>query len=302
MIRSTISALVISAAFASAAFAGQEIKEAKAAPAGPPAAPACANPDALGVVRTVEIDTTSGPAFGFEQYKVYDFLEPKEVVLTFDDGPQVNTTKAILEALAHECTKAIFFSIGKMALGMPEIIREVVKAGHTVGTHTWSHADLRRKKEPKEAIDEIERGVSAVSRAVGSPVAPFFRFPFLADSQATMTHLSGRNIAVFSMDVDSFDFKNRDADKVVKVVMEKLEKKGKGIVLMHDIQPHTAKALPALLAALKAGGYKIVHVKAKGKVTTLADYDALIEKDVKGLPAAGSEKPISSIIRTVPNE
>src|SRR5262245_24556149 len=98
----------------------------------------CANPDALGVSRTVEIDSTGGPGFGFEHYKAYDFLVLKEVVLTFDDGPQVNTTHAILEALANQCTKATFFSIGKMAAGMPEILREVAKAGHAIGTHTWS--------------------------------------------------------------------------------------------------------------------------------------------------------------------
>src|SRR5262245_19606786 len=111
---------------------------------------ACPDPSKLGVARTVEIDTTGGPGFGFEHYKAYDFLRLKEVVLTFDDGPQVNTTHAILDALAQHCTKAIFFSIGKMALGLPEIIRDVAKAGHTIGTHTWSHADVRKLKDDKE--------------------------------------------------------------------------------------------------------------------------------------------------------
>ena len=286
---------------ATSAFAADPQKTAKAAVAPPPPpAPACANANALGISRTVEIDTTGGPGFGLEQYKAYDFLEPKEVILTFDDGPQVNTTKAVLEALANHCTKATFFSIGKMAVGLPELIREVAKAGHTIGTHTWSHADLRRMKDPKAAISEMERGLSGVTRAVGAPVAPFFRFPFLADSPEMLAHLASRNIAVFSMDVDSFDFKFRNADQVVKLVLEKLEKKGKGIVLMHDIQPHTAKALPKLLDELKSNGYKIVHVTAKSHADTLAEYDTLIEKDVKGLPAPGAEKATSSIVRTVP--
>ena len=286
---------------ATSAFAADPQKAAKAAAAPPPPpAPACANANALGISRTVEIDTTGGPGFGLEQYKAYDFLEPKEVILTFDDGPQVNTTKAVLEALANHCTKATFFSIGKMAVGLPELIREVAKAGHTIGTHTWSHADLRRMKDPKAAISEMERGLSGVTRAVGAPVAPFFRFPYLADSPEMLAHLASRNIAVFSMDVDSFDFKFRNGDQVVKLVLEKLEKKGKGIVLMHDIQPHTAKALPKLLDELKSNGYKIVHVTAKSHADTLAEYDALIEKDVKGLPAPGAEKATSSIVRTVP--
>ncbi|MCC7253926.1 polysaccharide deacetylase family protein [Hyphomicrobium sp.] len=291
---------------ATAAFAGDSSKapqaaeapsETSALPEGPKTA--CANPDALGVARTVEIDTTGGPGFGMEHYKAYDFLQDKEVVLTFDDGPQVNTTKAILDALDEQCTKAIFFSLGKMALGLPEIIRDVAQRGHTVGTHTWSHQDLRKKSD-QEAKDEIEKGISGVRRAVGGPISPFFRYPYLRDSQVTLAYLASRNIAMFSTDTDSFDFKRQTPEKLVENIMKRLEKRGKGMVLMHDIQPHTAKAMPGLLTALKAGGYKVVHMRAKDELKTLAEYDKLIEKDVKGLPAAGSERPLSSVVRTVP--
>jgi peptidoglycan/xylan/chitin deacetylase (PgdA/CDA1 family) len=257
----------------------------------------CANPNALGVARTVEIDTTGGPGFGFEHYKAYDFLVLKEVVLTFDDGPQVGTTPAILDALAHHCTKATFFSIGKMAAGLPEIIRSVAQAGHTVGTHTWSHQDLNKMKNEADWKAEIEKAVSAVHRAVGGPIAPFFRYPYLRDSKDTLAHLASRNIAVFSTDIDSFDFKFK-SDQLVKSVMGKLDKKGKGIVLMHDIQPGTAKAVPQLLDALKAGGYKVVHMKPRFELKTIAEYDTMIEKDMRGM-AAGADRPLSSVIRTV---
>lgn len=310
--RQTLSALLVMIAGATAHAADTP----KAAP--PPAKPAaaaaatetsalptppkstCSNPDALGVARTVEIDTKGGPGFGFEHYKAYDFLQEKEVVLTFDDGPQVRTTKAILDALDAQCTKAIFFSLGKMALGLPEIIRDVAHRGHTVGTHTWSHQDMRKKSD-QEAKDEIEKGVSGVRRAVGGPISPFFRYPYLRDSATTLAYLQSRNIAMFSTDVDSFDFKRQTADQLVKSTMARLDKKGKGVLLMHDIQPHTAAAMPALLAALKTGGYKVVHMKAKDELKTLAEYDAMIEKDVKGLPSAGSERPLSSVVRTVPS-
>ena len=265
----------------------------------PAAVPGCANPNALGVSRTVEIDTKGGPGFGMEHYKAYDFLQPKEVVLTFDDGPQKFSTGMVLAALAEQCTKATFFSIGKMALGYPEIIREVAKAGHTIGTHTWSHQALAKLKTSKEGMDEIERGISAVKRAVGGPISPFFRFPTLKDTPEAVAYLGKRNIAMFSTDIDSFDFKPQPAENIVKVVMAKLEKNGKGIVLMHDIHKTTAKALPVLLAALKDKGYKIVHLKAKSEVATLAEYDAAIEKDAKGLPQAGSERPVASIVKTI---
>jgi peptidoglycan-N-acetylglucosamine deacetylase len=259
---------------------------------------ACPNTSALGVARTVEIDTTGGPGFGFEHYKAYDFLRLKEVVLTFDDGPQVGYTHAVLEALAAHCTKATFFSIGKMAAGLPEIIRDVAAAGHTIGTHTWSHANLSTMKNEADWKAEIEKGASAVKRAVGGPIAPFFRYPVLKDSKETLAHLAGRNMAVFSADIDSFDFKFRDAEGFAKSVIDRLEKKGKGILLFHDVQPVTAKALPKVLAELKAKGYRIVHMRAKAELKTLAEYDALIEKDVKGL-AAGHDRPVSSVVRTV---
>ncbi|MBN8910550.1 MAG: polysaccharide deacetylase family protein [Rhizobiales bacterium] len=295
--RTTLSMLFVLFATAAAAQDAQTAPETSALPEAPKQS--CTNPDALGVARTVEIDTTGGPGFGMEHYKAYYFLQPKEVVITFDDGPQVRTTKAILDALDEQCTKAIFFSLGKMALGLPEIIRDVAHRGHTVGTHTWSHQDLRKKSD-QEAKDEIEKGISGVRRAVGGPIAPFFRYPYLRDSQATLAHLASRNIAMFSADVDSFDFKRQTAEKLVENIMKKLEKNGKGILLMHDIQPHTAKAMPALLAALKTGGYKVVQMKAKDDLKTLAEYDKMIEKDVKGLPASGSERPLSSVVRTVP--
>src|SRR5581483_9060759 len=210
--------------------------------------------------RTVEIDTTGGPGFGFEHFKQLDFLRDKEVVLTFDDGPWV-TTPAVLKALAEECVKATFFSIGKHATYYPEILRKVAAAGHTVGSHTWSHADLS-KKTPEEAKEEIEKAISAVKWALeDAQEAPFFRFPALRHPPEMVTYLGERNIAIFSTDLDSFDFKIKKPEQVVKSVMTKLQKHGKGIVLMHDFQHATSLALPELLAQLKAGGYKIVFMR-----------------------------------------
>lgn len=264
------------------------------------AEPAKCGADTLGVARTVEIDTAGGPGFGFEHYKAHDFLQMKEVVFTFDDGPLPSHTRTILKALAEQCTKATFFPVGKLAVGYPEVLREVAAGGHTIGAHTFSHIDLG-KAAPDKAKDEIERGFSAVKRGAGTGTAPFFRYPFLRDSKDTLSHLGGRNIAIFSTDIDSFDFKVQAPENIVKTVMSKLDKRGKGILLMHDIQPATAKALPMLLKELKAKGYKVVHMRPKDQVKTLAEFDALIEKDVKGLPAAGSEKATSSVVKTIPN-
>src|SRR5690606_29385674 len=154
----------------------------------------CDNPNALGVSRVIEIDTDSGPGFGFEHFKAYDFLKEKEVVLTFDDGPWPGNTPAVLKALADQCTKAMFFVIGKHASWHPEILKQVVAAGHTVGTHTWSHVDLSRKTF-EEAKAEIEKGISAASISLGNkPVQPFFRFPALRHPPELVKYMADRHI------------------------------------------------------------------------------------------------------------
>jgi peptidoglycan/xylan/chitin deacetylase (PgdA/CDA1 family) len=258
----------------------------------------CANPDAIGVARTIEIDTTGGPGFGFEHFRQHDFLRNKEVVLTFDDGPWQETTPRVLEALAKHCTKAIFFPIGKHASYYPEILKKVAEAGHSIGSHTWSHIDLSKKGVKfEDAKAEIEKGVSAVRAAVGGPTAPFFRFPALRHPPELVTYVGERNIAIWSTDMDSFDFTMRTPEKVIKAIMTKLEKHGKGIVLMHDFQKHTAEALPDLLKELKAGGYKIVHVRAKAPIETIAMYDEMLIKEQK-LPTV-SQRPTASVIREV---
>src|SRR5579871_2433561 len=285
-----------------AAPAGAPGPAAAAAPAGTPAAvklPPCNNPDALGVGRVVEIDTTGGPGFGFEHFKQMDFLRDHEVVLTFDDGPWPENTPAVLKALANECTTGIFFSIGKHATYYPEILKQVAAAGHTIGTHTWSHATLTNKKLTEDQRkEEIEKGFSAVKWALGGVApAPFFRFPALQHPPEMVTYLGTRNIAMFSCDLDSFDFKARNAQAVIDVTMKKLDKLGKGIILMHDFHKHTAEALPALLRKLKAGGYKVVRMIPKAPVQTLPQYDEEVLKDAK-LPTVSS-RPVSSVVQTI---
>ena len=267
----------------------------------PPAGPKVAcnnNPDALGVSRVVQIDTTGGPGFGFEHFKQLDFLRDKEVVLTFDDGPWPGNTPAVLKALADQCTTGIFFSIGKHATYHPEILRQVAAAGHTIGAHTWSHANLNNKKlSEAQRKDEIEKGFSAVKWALEASPAPFFRFPALQHPPEMVTYLGERNIAIFSCDIDSFDFKTHKADQVVTNIFKKLDKVGKGIILMHDFQKHTAEALPEVLRRLKAGGYKVVQMKAKAPVQTLAQYDEELKKDTK-LPTVSS-RPVNSVVQTI---
>jgi peptidoglycan/xylan/chitin deacetylase (PgdA/CDA1 family) len=300
---------------------GQTSTTGQSAPGAPPSAPAagsshaaatetgagggnaikgCDKPGALGLSRVVEIDTTGGPAFGFEHFKQYDFLRDHEVVLTFDDGPWPVNTPAVVKALTDECAKATFFEIGEHATWHPEISKMVAAAGMTVASHTWSHKDLARNPYAdniEQAKQEIELGVSAVHWAVDGPIAPFFRFPDLQQPPVLLSYLGQRNIATFSTDIDSFDFRMHRPQQVVESVISKLKKRGKGIVLMHDFQRATSEALPEILRQLKANGFRLVHMVPRAPVTTVAKYDEMFRQQNK--MDVTNTRPESSVVRTI---
>ncbi len=292
-------ALAISTSMSGAAVWAQNAQAPAAMPAPAPAVTVakCDNPSALGIARVVQIDTTGGPGFGFEHFKAYDFLRDHEIVLTFDDGPWPGNTERVLKALAENCTKALFFPIGKHAGYHPEILKQVAAAGHTIGSHTWSHKDLSKLSDD-EAKAEIEKGIAAVSIALGNkPVGPFFRFPALRHPPEMVKYVGTRNIGIFSTDMDSFDFKMRKPQQVIKSVMSKLEKHGKGIILMHDFQHATAEAVPELFKQLKAGGYKVVQVVGKTPVEPLPEYKEIVLKEMGG--GLDEARPMSSVIQTI---
>ena len=260
----------------------------------------CATSRAAWASRIVEIDTTGGPGFGFEHFKQYDFLRDKEVVLTFDDGPWPENTPAVLKALADNCLKATFFEIGEHATWHPEIAKQVAAAGHTIASHTWSHKDLAKNpyaSDIEQAKQEIEMGISALHAAVAGPISSFFRFPALQHPPELLSYLAERNIATFSTDIDSFDFKMHKPEQVIGSVMRKLEKHGKGIILMHDFQRATAQALPELLHQFKDGGYKVVHVVSRSPVTTLSKYDETLAQQDK--LSVNNSRPLSSVVHTI---
>lgn len=243
----------------------------------------CKNPNALGVSRVITVDTKGGPRFGNVQYrnKEQELLKDGEVILTFDDGPLRRHTKAVLAALDAHCTKATFFAVGRMAIADADMLRKVADAGHSIGHHTWSHKN-QKQRSFNNAVAEFELGVSAVTLATGRPTVPFFRFPYLADPFRMKAYLAERNFAIFSIDVDSYDFRTRSGNTMLRNVMSQLKRRRKGIILFHDIQHSTAKGIRSVLDTLKAKGFKIVHLVAKAPAVTLPEYDkeaaVLLEK------------------------
>lgn len=241
-------------------------------------------PGAIGTARQVQIDATGAPRFGHLQYPGPELLKPGEVVLTFDDGPHRQYTRTILDVLSQHCARATFFMVGQRAIGYADMVQEVARRGHTVATHTWSHANQKQLSGEK-AVAELELGISAVQKALGAPAAPFFRFPYLADPASSIAYLKSRNTAIFSIDVDSYDFRTRSPTVVIRNVMNQLKIKGRGIILFHDIQPSTVGALGSLLTDLKAGGYRVVHlVPTRGQVT-VAQFDQRVGAPTRNLAA-----------------
>ncbi len=249
-------------------------------------------PGQIGVSRVVEIDTAKGPRFGLQQYPEHDFLRDREVVLTFDDGPLRRHTQMVLDALAAHCTMATFFMVGQMAVTDPEMVRNVARAGHTVAAHTWSHRNLRASGSAV-AMREVELGFSAVQRALGQPIAPFFRFPYLADSQPMLGHLVSRGIANISIDVDSKDFRTRNPKEMQRNLLNALAPRGKGILLFHDIQYSTAHGIRGLLDELMRRGYRVVHIVPKTTATTVASYDAQAETELARRNKVAAANPMA---------
>ena len=222
----------------------------------------CADdPKTTGLSRTIAIDSTGGKQFGRLQYPETAPLRAKEVVLTFDDGPSPVHTKVILDTLDKYCVKATFFTVGRMAIFSPKVLKLIAKRGHTVATHTWSHPRDLSKLPVEEAKLEIEKGFVASAHALGEPIAPFFRFPGLNDSPELNAYLKSRDISVWSVDVVSGDTTaGMTPEQLLHDTLERLRKMGKGVVLFHDLKAVTAETLDSFLAALKAEGFKIVHI------------------------------------------
>jgi peptidoglycan/xylan/chitin deacetylase (PgdA/CDA1 family) len=226
------------------------------------AGPNCTNnPEVLGTSRIITVRPSDFPRIGTEQYAESLRLKNREVVLTFDDGPVHGHSAKVLDALAAECVKATFFMMGLNVAEAPSLVRRAFDEGHSIGTHTFSHPHLDEMPLEK-AKQEIELGIEAVTEALGkgrSP-APFFRAPYLGINKELEKFLYARGLMVWDIDVDSLDWSIESPEKVIESALAVLEKRGKGILLMHDIKSQTARAMPVLLSELKRRGFRIVHV------------------------------------------
>jgi peptidoglycan/xylan/chitin deacetylase (PgdA/CDA1 family) len=222
------------------------------------------NPQALGTERTIAVDAATTPRVGRKQFPSTLPLQPKELVLTFDDGPWPTTTPKVLDALKRECVQATFFLLGRNVQAHPQIARRELAEGHSLGHHSFSHPLLGHMPLTK-AEAEIDRGIAADEYALygqrrSDPTTPFFRFPGFVSSPALLAYLQDRGIVVFGADVWASDWLPMAPDQELHLLMSRIETVGRGIVLLHDTKAQTARMLPAFLRTLKRRGYRIVHV------------------------------------------
>jgi peptidoglycan/xylan/chitin deacetylase (PgdA/CDA1 family) len=229
------------------------------------------NANALGTERVLVVDPATHPRVGRKHFPQTLPLGPKEVVLTFDDGPEPGPTARVLDALKRECVRASFFVLGRSSLAHPALVQRELQEGHTVAHHTFGHPLLDRM--PLERAEaEIERGFAAVDSALygkaeRSPATPFFRFPGFASNRALLDRLAHRRIAVFGADLWASDWQPMTPAQQLALVLARLAATRGGILLFHDTKAQTAAMLPEFLRALKGRGYAVVHVVAPGQTS-----------------------------------
>jgi peptidoglycan/xylan/chitin deacetylase (PgdA/CDA1 family) len=226
----------------------------------------CPRPDKAGTARVLTVDPATTPRVGLQSFPQTLPLQDREVVLTFDDGPNPGTTTAILDALKAECLQATFFLIGQNAAAHPGLVKRIAAEGHSIGHHSFAHPNLGLVSHA-EAVAQIDRGIGADElalngRATSVPSTPFFRFPYFQSTPALLDLLQSRGIAVFGADFWASDWNKMTPAQELALVTGRLKVAGRGIILFHDTKAQTAAMMPDFLRYLRENHYRVVHVVA----------------------------------------
>ena len=191
-------------------------------------AQAC-EPGALGTSRVLKIATkdTVGIGHGYPALG----LAHGEIILTFDDGPMPDTTPAILDTLAKDCIHATFFMIGKRADAHPEIAAKVRAAGHTIGSHSYTHRELN--KLPYEAAaQDIEHGFDAVEKAEFGSVENrprLVRFPGFKSTPELVEFVHSHDGTVVNTNMSPADWRGQPAPVTFGRLKALLDRQDRGI-------------------------------------------------------------------------
>lgn len=189
-------------------------------------------------------------------------IKKKQIALTFDDGPDNNYTVKILDILKKHKVPATFFVIGSRCKLYPKIVKRMVKEGHRLGNHTWSHSNIM-KLSNKAMLKEITKADRIIKKYTGyTPL--IFRSPYGSLKREQVEFLQSKGYKLISWNIDSLDWKGLSAAEVKTNILENLQQGS--IVLQHSAGgpgedlSGTVKALDSIISVLKKDGYKFVTV------------------------------------------
>lgn len=197
-----------------------------------------------------------------DTFKLRGSAQEKKVALTFDDGPDTRFTPQVLDALKASQVKATFFVLGVQANAHPDIIRRIVKEGHVIGNHSYSHANL-----PKLTADKFQSQIISTESVLQGLIgyAPkLIRPPYGAINEEQVRWIADHHYLIVNWNVDSLDWKSLNSDQVLNNIMQ--QTKPGSIILQHsggaDSQDlsGTVQAIVPLISKLKAAGYTFVTV------------------------------------------
>lgn len=179
--------------------------------------------------------------------------DTKKVALTFDDGPHPKVTMQILNTLDKYNAKATFFMLGKQVEKHKDIAIEVVNRGHEIGNHTYNHPELT-KQTSSQVRWQLDKTDQIIFDVIGE-YPTVFRPPYGAKNQRVNSLI---DMPIIMWSIDTYDWKHRDANKLLPVVKANLH--DGAIILMHDIHQSTADGLESVLSYLQQEGYEFVTV------------------------------------------
>ena len=174
----------------------------------------------------------------------------KEVILTFDDGPDPNYTTSVLDILQKYQIKALFFVVGDKALANPEIIQRMLSEGHQIGNHTQTHPILFALYAQKKVSEEIDQAEKTIEGFTPNKLR-LFRPPIGYMNPTIARVLRNRKMKIIAWNVRSYDsFKNKEQllTRLIRLT------KSKSIVLMHDNLAHTSEVLEEYIQRAQSNG------------------------------------------------
>ncbi len=212
-------------------------------------------------------------------------LPPRAIALTFDDGPSPLYNSRVLAILDERGIKATFFFVGQYVRAHPEQVREVVRRGHNVASHSWSHPTYLRHWSRQAQITEVRRSYAALEAALADApdeerarIEPMFRFPGLGEGAFMAEWLNQRGVIVVSAEAGTDDWRGYSAESITRITLNAMDSNQGGVLILHETRPQMIEALPGLLDTLRARGFTFVQITAgpEGRAQALAAEDAVL--------------------------